>query len=134
MTGEMKCTLLRRKALEGKENERVMTEVYAMRRANGDWFALEDNGRLRVPVFHSTHDAFMARLRTVEMLLFSPIALDAQLLKEIVGGPGAVDFCIINNPFASLRRGPRLPQSQLASLLTSADPPKRWKWLSRPWA
>ena len=94
-----------------------MTDVYAMRRANGDWFALEDQGRLRVPVFHSAHDAFMARLRSNEMLLFSPIALDAKLLNDIVGS-GAVDFWMIKNPFASLRRGLRLPQSQLASLLT----------------
>jgi hypothetical protein len=134
MTGEMKCTLLRGDAHEVKDNDRVMTEVYAMRRANGDWFALEDDGKVRVPVFHSTHDAFMARLRTVEMLLFSPIALDAQLLSEIVEGRSPVDFCMVNNPFASLRRGIRLPQSQLASLLTNADSPKRWKWLSRPWS
>jgi len=111
-----------------------MADVYAMRRANGDWFALEDNGRLRVPLFHSAHDAFMARLRTVDMLLFSPIALDVQLLNEIVGGGSEVDFCIVNNPFASVRCGTNLPQSQLASLLSSADPPRRWKWLSRPWS
>jgi hypothetical protein len=117
-----------------KDNERVMTDVYAMRRANGDWFALDDNGRQRVPLFHSPHDAFMARLRTVDMLLFSPIALDAQMLKEIVDGRSEVDFCIVNNPFASLRRGISLPQSQLASLLSSAEPPRRWKWLSRPWS
>jgi hypothetical protein len=111
-----------------------MTDVYAMRRANGDWFGLEDKGRLCVPLFHSTHDAFMARLRTVDMLLFSPIALDAQLLEELVSGRSDVDFCIINNPFASLRRGLSLPQSQLVSQLSSADPPQRWKWLSRPWS
>jgi hypothetical protein len=102
-----------------------MTDVYAMRRANGDWFALEDNGRLRVPLFHSAHDAFMARLRTIDLLLFSPIALDAQLLNEIVGDRSEVDFCIVNNPFARMRRGTNLPQSQLASLLSSADPPRR---------
>jgi hypothetical protein len=51
-----------------------MTDIFAMRRANGDWFALEDKPRLCVPIFHSAHDAFMARLRTVEMLLFSPVA------------------------------------------------------------
>jgi hypothetical protein len=96
-----------------------MKDVYAMRRANGDWFALEDQGKLRVPVFHSAHDAFMARLRTIEMLLFSPIALDARLLNDIVGS-GAVDFCMINNPFANLRRGPLVPQAQLASLLAGA--------------
>ena len=102
-----------------------MTDVFAMRRANGDWFALENDGRLRVPVFHTAQDAFMARLRTVEMLLFSPIALNAKLLNEMVGDRGDVDFCIIDNPSASLRRGLRLPQSQLASLLTETDPPKR---------
>jgi hypothetical protein len=100
-----------------------MTDMFAMRRANGDWFALEDDGRLRVPIFHSAHEALMARLRTVEMLLFSPIALDTKLLNEIVGGQSDVDFCIISNPFASLRRGLRLPQSQLVSLLTSAAIP-----------
>jgi len=97
--------------------------MFAMQRANGDWFALEDDGRLRVPIFHSAHEALMARLRSVEMLLFSPIALDARLLNEIVGDRNEVDFCIINNPFASLRRGLRLPQSQLASLLSSAATP-----------
>jgi hypothetical protein len=111
-----------------------MSEIYAMRRANGDWFALEDGGRLCLPVFHSSHDAFMARLRTVEMLLFSPIALDAGLLNEIVNGPGQVDFCMVNNPFANLKNGSPLRQEQLASLIDSAAPPRRWKWLSRPWS
>ena len=111
-----------------------MSEIYAMRRANGDWFALEEGGRLCLPVFHSSHDAFMARLRTVEMLLFSPIALDAGLLSEIVGGPGKVDFCMVNNPFGSLKNGVPLPHEQLASLIRSAAPERRWKWLSRPWS
>lgn len=110
-----------------------MSEIYAMRRANGDWFALEAEGRLRLPVFHSSHDAFMARLRSAEMLLFSPIALDAGLLNEIVEG-GKVDFCLVNNPFGSLKNGSPLPQAELASLIGSATPPRRWKWLSRPWS
>ncbi len=102
-----------------------MTDMFAMRRANGDWFALEDEGRMQVPVFHSADDAFMARLRTVEMLLFSPIALNARLLDEMVCDRGEVDFCIIDDPFAGLNRGVRLPPSQLASLLTITDPSKR---------
>src|SRR4051794_7672091 len=122
MTVEMKSILPRRNARRGSDDERVMTDIFAMRRANGDWFALEDEGRMRVPVFHSAHEAFMARLRTVEMLLFAPIALDARLLNEIVGGRGDVHFCVITNPFASLRQGLRLQQSQLASVLTAADP------------
>jgi hypothetical protein len=110
-----------------------VSNLYAMRRANGDWFALEDDGRLLVPVFDSSHDAFMARLRTVEMLLFSPIALDALLLKEIVAGPSEVDFYMVNNPFASLKRGNPLPHAEVLSLITSDAPPRRWKWLARPW-
>ena len=101
-----------------------MKTLYAMRRANGDWFALENDGRLRVPIFHTAHDALMARLRTVEMQLFSPIALNARLVNEIVSGRGEVNFSMINDPFASLKQGLALPQSQLASLLTKADSPK----------
>ena len=95
-----------------------MTDIYAMRRANGDWFALEDEGKLRVPVFHTSHDAFMARLRTVEMLLFSPIALDARMLNEIVDGRSEVDFRMVNDPFISLKRGGPLAHAQLASLIS----------------
>ena len=46
-------------------------DLYAMRRANGDWFALEDHGRMSVPLSHSSHDALMARLRNFGMLLFA---------------------------------------------------------------
>lgn len=111
-----------------------MPDIYAMRRANGDWFALEDSDKPRVPVFHSSHDALMARLRNFEMLLFSPIALDTGLLNEIVANRSQVDFCMVNNPFASLKRGSTLELPQLASLLASATPPRQWKWLARPWS
>ena len=98
-----------------------MPDIYAMQRANGDWFVLEDNGKPpRVPVFHSSHDALMARLRNFEMLLFSPIALDAGSLNEIVASRTQVDFCIVNNPFASLKRSSTLQLAQLASLISSA--------------
>jgi hypothetical protein len=101
-----------------------MTGVFAMRRANGDWFAIENDGRLRVPIFHTAHDALMARLRTVEMLLFSPVALDASLANEIVRGRTDVDFCIIDDPFAGLTQGLCSPQSQVASLLAGGDSSK----------
>jgi hypothetical protein len=98
-----------------------VSNIFAMQRANGDWFALEDHGRLCVPVFHSSHDALMARLRNFEMLLFSPIALDARLLNEIVAGEGGskVDFCMVKDSFASLNRGNHLPHAQLALLISN---------------
>jgi hypothetical protein len=113
-----------------------MTDICTMQRANGDWFALDNNGRPRIPVFQSSHDALMARLRNFEMLLFSPITLDPRLLNEIVAayGQSEMDFCMVNNPFTSLKRGSPLQHAQLASLISSAAPPRRWKWLSRPWS
>jgi hypothetical protein len=110
-----------------------VSNLYAMRRANGDWFTLEDDGKLLVPVFHSSHDAFMARLRTVEMLVFSPIELDLRLLNEITDGRTENDFCLVDNPFASLKRGQTLSLAEVMSLITSVAPPGRWKWLARPW-
>jgi hypothetical protein len=111
-----------------------VSNLYAMRRANGDWFTIKDNNALVVPVFHSSHDAFMARLRTVEMLLFSPVALDARLLSEIVDSRTGVEFCMVDNPFANLKDGTPLQHAQVLSLITSDDPPRRWKWLARPWS
>lgn len=101
-------------------------KIYAMRRANGDWFALEGDGRLRVPLFHSSHDATMARLRNFGMLLFKPVALDAGLLKQIVpaGGGSYVDFCMVKDPFVSLDRGRAVEHAQLTlQMRKSGEPP-----------
>ena len=111
-----------------------MSNLYGMRRANSDWFSFEDDGRLLVPVFHSSHDAFMARLRTVDMLVFSPIALDVRLVNEIADGGTEVQFCMVDNPFASLKRGDTLSPAQILSFITSEAPQRRWKWLARPWS
>ena len=97
-----------------------MTKVYAMRRANGDWFALERHGRLRVPLFHSSNDALIARVRNFGMLLFEPVALDAKLLETIApGGDSDVDFCMVRDPFASLKRSALMPHSELALMMNS---------------
>ena len=97
-----------------------MNDIYAMRRANGDWFALEHHGRTRVPLFHSSHDAVMARVRNFGMLLFKPVALDARLLREMAPASASeVDFCMVNDPFASLKRSARVKQSELALLMNS---------------
>ncbi len=103
-----------------KKNERLlMSDLYAMQRANGDVFALEDHGRFRVPLFHSSHDAMMARLRNFGMLLFKPVKLDASLLKQIVptGGAAEVDFWLVNDPLINLNRGRLVQPAQLALLV-----------------
>lgn len=100
-----------------------MSGIYAMRRANGDWFAFEGRGRLRVPLFHSSRDAIMATLRNSGMLLFRPVALDTALLKDMVpaGGGSYVDFCIVKDPLVSLRRGKPLGQDDIVLLMNQSD-------------
>jgi hypothetical protein len=103
-----------------KKNKGVLvSDLYAMQRANGDVFALEDHGRFRVPLFHSSHDAMMARLHNFGMMLFKPVALDARLLKEIVpvGGAAELDFWLVNNPLVNLNRGHLIDDAQLAHLM-----------------
>src|SRR5689334_6782991 len=97
-----------------------MSDIYVMQRANGDVFALDDHGRFRVPLFNSSSDAFLARLRNFGMLLFKPVQLNAALLKELVpvGGAAEVDFWLVSDPLINLNRGRLVQPEQLALLET----------------
>ena len=96
-----------------------MNDIFAMQRANGDWFALDHDGGLRVPLFHSIHDAMMARLHNFGLLLFKPVVVDALFLKKIAPLPGeaAVDFSLVDDPFASLSSGSAVGRRELALLI-----------------
>lgn len=97
-----------------------MTDIYALRRANGDWFASDDHGRFLVPIFRSSGDAMIARSRNTEMLLFKPVALGAHSLKQLVPvGGGDVDFRMVSDPIANLNRGRLLELAQMASLVAT---------------
>jgi hypothetical protein len=99
-----------------------MSDIYGMRRANGDWFALKDHERMRVPLFHSSHEAMMARLRNFGMLLFEPVAVDAGLLRDIAPEGGSdVDFCLVKDPFVSLSSARLVKPGQLALLIGNHD-------------
>jgi hypothetical protein len=58
-----------------------MSSLYAMRRANGDWLALGDRGRFRVPSFSREWEGMPARLSHWGMQLFKPVALDGRALR-----------------------------------------------------
>jgi hypothetical protein len=103
-----------------------MSEIYAMRRANGDWFALQALERLRIPLFQSSHDAMIARLRNFGMFLFKPVGLDARLLAEILqmGAAGDVDYCLVKDPLAKLKRASPVEPAQLALLIRNPAEPQ----------
>ena len=99
-----------------------MSELYAMQRANGDWFALDDHGAFRVPVFRSNSDAMQARAFNVEMLVFSPVALDARALKDLArengageNGAGPAQFWLVDEAAVNLKRGHRIEPAQLST-------------------
>jgi hypothetical protein len=96
-----------------------MNFMYAMRRANGDWFAFDDDGRLRVPVFRSASEAMQARSLNPGMLLFSPVALDESALDDLAPSETAGDagYWLVNNPSINLKRGRPLEHAQLALLI-----------------
>lgn len=99
-----------------------MSSIYAMQRANGDWFALDDRGRLRVPVFRSTSEAMQARSRNFEMLLFTPVALNEHALNDLAQTEteGAAGFWLVDDPSVKLKRGHPLEHAQLALLVREA--------------
>ncbi len=102
-----------------------MNSIYAMQRANGDWFALDDHGRLRVPVFHSTSDAMEARWCNPGMLLFKPVALDERALHDIAPAKtkDVAGFWLVSDSSISLRRGRPLENEQLVLLIQNAAQP-----------
>jgi hypothetical protein len=93
-----------------------------MQRANGDWFALDDRGRFRVPVFSSRRDGMPSRVNNWGMRLFKPVPLDARALRELVpaDGAGETDFWLVDDPFTSLNRGRSIDLAQLSLLVQDA--------------
>jgi hypothetical protein len=98
--------------------ERPTSDIYAMRRANGDWFALDDHGDFRVPLFRSNDEAMQARAFNGAMLLFEPVMLDERLLKTLAPVKAvASHFWLVDYPSVDLRHGHRVEYAQLAKLV-----------------
>jgi hypothetical protein len=93
-----------------------------MRRADGGWFALDERGRFRVPVFSSQWDGILARVKHSALQLFKPMALDGRSLVELVppDGAGDTDFWLVETPFTSLSRGRSLDRAELSLLVRAA--------------
>ena len=95
-----------------------MTGMYAMQRANGDWFAFNEKGRLCVPVFKSNSDAMKARSLNFEMLHFKPIQLDESAIDDLRSAKTeeAASFRMISDPTLNLSRGRSLDYAQFSLL------------------
>ena len=99
-----------------------MKTLFAMRRANGDWFALDDEGGFRVPVFQSSSAAMIARTRETGMECFRPVALDAAAFANLTTtDEGKASFWLVADPLRNLSRGQPLDRKQLEQFMKNGD-------------
>jgi len=98
-----------------------MSNVYAMQRANGDWFALKDHGSFRVPVFSSNGEAMQVRAFNVEMLVFKPVLIDERALADLAPRESErpAHFWLVKKASTNMKRGAPLTYAQLALLVRS---------------
>jgi len=99
-----------------------MSSLFAMRRANGDWFALDDNGNFRVPVFHNSAAAMVARSRETGMECFRPVLLDEPAFKNLTTTDGGkACFWLVEDPLMKLNRGRALDRQELAGVMRNGN-------------
>jgi hypothetical protein len=95
-----------------------MSTLVAMRRANGDWFALDDQGRFRVPVFHTSSDAMLARSHDSGMECFRPVVLDEVAFKNLTTtDEGKACYWLVEDPLRRLSLGRPEDHQQLGELM-----------------
>ncbi len=112
----------RERGVSDLDKEIGLSKMFAMQRANGDWFALEDIKSFRVPVFRSSSDAMQARAFNPEMFLFKPAMLDERALKDLAAEENgdAAHFWLVDDFQVNLKRGHRIQYGQLAILCHEA--------------
>ena len=97
-----------------------MKTFYAMRRANGDWFAVADRGHLRMPIFKSSADAMTAYWRDSGMECFRPVRFDTLALEELRRtDTQKASFLMISDPSRHLKHGLRLGFTELAPFMVT---------------
>lgn len=100
----------------------AINTLYAMQRANGDWFAIDDHGRFRVPIFHSTREAMIARSRDTGMECFKPVTVDEAAFANLTTTDGGkACFWLVGDPSINLNRGRALDHAQLALILQNGN-------------
>lgn len=100
-----------------------MKNLFAMRRANGDWYALDDKGSFRVPVFHSSNAAMTARMQDSGMECFRPVVIDEAAFRNLTStDDGKASFWLVADPLMKLSRGRSLDHHQLEAVLQEGEP------------
>ena len=96
-----------------------MNTMYAMQRANGDWFALEQGEGFRVPIFSSNREAMQARAFNAELLVFKPVPVDDRALTDLapIADQRPTHFWLVEDTCVNMKHGVPLEHSELAGLI-----------------
>ena len=97
-----------------------MSEMFVMRRANGDLFTEQMNGRMRIPVWSSEEALARYKERNPELMIFLPTRLTNALVDKIRSGPvreGGAEFLLLDedDPDANLDDGKPIPLEEIFS-------------------
>jgi hypothetical protein len=109
-----------------------MSELFVLRRANGNLFTQEINGKLVIPVWSSRDTVARYKERNPELMIFLPARLDRSTIKKVKSGPGdegAAQFFLLSEdaPDAYLDEGRLItseeifPEGQIASPVAQAQ-------------
>jgi hypothetical protein len=95
-----------------------MSDMYVMRRANGDLFTDETKaGNIRIPVWPNADATVRYKARNPELLVYLPAGLDHSLIKKIraLGAEGTIEFFLLsdNDPDADLNAGRPIEPEEL---------------------
>lgn len=84
-----------------------MSEMFVMRRANGDLFTEEIDGRLRIPVWSSEHTLARYKEHNPELMTYLPTRLTRSLINKLGGELGSEEFFLLaeDDPDADLEDG-----------------------------
>jgi hypothetical protein len=97
--------------------------MYAVRRAGGEWYAVETPTGRHVPVFRSRGDATRARIRNWRMLFCKAVQLDERAVRDLAtrDGETRTDFWLVDDPTARLERARSVDHGQLARLIYGVE-------------
>ena len=109
-----------------------MSELFVMRRANGNLFTQEIDGKLVIPVWSSRETVARYRERNPELMIFLPARFDRSTMKKVksgLGEEGTAQFFLLSEdaPDAYLDEGRLItpeeifPEGQIASPVAQAQ-------------
>jgi hypothetical protein len=97
--------------------------LFGMQRANGDWFAIKEPSRFRVPLFTSVDEARATRAFNVDLLVCRAVLFDERALKQVaeLETNRTFYFWLVDEYSRNMRRGVALERDQVELMLNDPD-------------